>query len=227
MVIIVIVVLVALGLLALVIGLSVGLQWAEELPVSDSRVGKGLAGRARLLSIHMDNWRCVSVCLELLGVLCVFPPHFVTFASGYCWANTGWSWDGGAQLQLTRFTVSVCLEDDRRGSGHSSSLSSSSPTSSSSSPWQDSGPAALVAILRFHRLHTLPRQGRKWLSFHITKHKESEINGSTAGGNRKRTSTLGKFSRRPVRSLSPNLITLPASAKKKKREWEQSWTEVQ
>lgn len=36
------------------------------------------------LSIHMDNWRCVSVCLKLLGVLCVFPPHFVTFASGYC-----------------------------------------------------------------------------------------------------------------------------------------------
>lgn len=41
-------------------------------------LGKVLLDMHVSLSIQMDNWRRVSVCSELLGVLCVFPPRVLS-----------------------------------------------------------------------------------------------------------------------------------------------------
>lgn len=41
-------------------------------------LGKVSLGMRVSLSIQLDNWRRVSVCSELLGVLCVFPPRVLS-----------------------------------------------------------------------------------------------------------------------------------------------------
>lgn len=146
----------------------------------------------------------VFLCAQSSWACCVFFPHVLfTLASGCCWANKGWSWDGGAHFQLTLFTVSVYLEDCRLGSSHSSSSSSSSsPSPTSSSCWQYSRISVLVFIISvcifitFMRCHAKEKNDSQSI---LPKHKEIKTNGSTEGNSRKRTSTLGKFSGRLIR----------------------------